>query len=384
MLLRAKPYRIFFYLGCFFGLFFIFWTLYAFTGWGRYPGPSHAVGANSLLLGAFAAGLLWFRLQPLRKSPSVSFWLATVLALLYLSEFATIFVRAISWTYVLMALKFLLLLVLLQRQLYQARAVQPTAFVWLSFALIAQLLGAVGLLAVDLQPAPSFVYAYSYLLVIKATPMAFYIGLAALFLPAMSQLQPLLSDQQQSMPAQSSSRAVWLWLLVVGLLFSLSCEAMTSTVWQQVGLGLQLLIVVGMALSWRRCYPLAKPTLLRWFAKGSLFALLLGFLLAALLPHEKMHLLHLSFMSGYLLAALWTASYIIVHAEGRPIDLLERFWPLGLIWLLVFIAAITRATAQWVTYLWHLGYAAATLFLVFLLWGVLFLYDHQSEHRKAA
>jgi hypothetical protein len=107
----------------------------------------------------------------------------------------------------------------------------------------------------------------------------------------------------------------------------------------------------------------------------ALFSLPAAYLAMAIWPDHSFALLHLLFITGFSLLTLIVASRVILGHSGQSEKFRATLWPVLTLTALLFLAMLTRVSADWMPTirLSHYAYAAVSWAIGVIVWGVTIL-----------
>lgn len=358
-----QPFTLFFPLGVFMGIIFLgCWPVYIILKNISYPGVVHAFGTVSLFVGSFAVGFLLTavpRFTATERASQVEILILFIIS--WIEFFSLLFWQEIFAFFTF--LKLLTLLIFVAKRLFQAEVQIPASFSWVILGILS---GFTGILAYALmpfwEPLQSFIFLYRSLF-LRGFLTGLLIGIGGRLIPVLTNIGDGVTKSESSYKSHNFCSLVFF----ISLIFENTWSGLESFF-----LAIQSLAIFYEVVSIWKLYKLptkSARSIGLWFATWNL---VLGMLLAAVFYSYKIHFMHFAFVGGFAMATLAVASHVKVAHLNFNTQKLIRFWPLGLILLLVWIAAITRIAAPFSSYLNHLVYSASTLCLALLIWSLTF------------
>lgn len=107
----------------------------------------------------------------------------------------------------------------------------------------------------------------------------------------------------------------------------------------------------------------------------ALFAIPVGYLLAALMPARAIALMHVVFITGFGLLALIVATRVVLGHSGQSEKFQSALWPVKILCGLIVLAMLTRVSADWMPKVQtsHYAYAALAWIAGVLVWSAFIL-----------
>ena len=381
--MRSAPYLLFFVFGTAVGIYTLtLWPLFAFRG-STYPGLSHQQGIISLFLGSFIAGVLFTALPRFtRSSVSIYSWVQWVFWLSVIEWVGWLGNSALSAA--TMLAKFTILFMFVHYCSHRGKSKLPTtAWLYVSFlsVLIASAVNTWDTFAST--ALPTSITNLARALFAQGFLLAAVVGMGMRLLPAFAGLKVLRPNESACSPAAPSSPPYLYWhrffaaVFLAGIFVEALFSVRAGMILVAVALGCEM-------IGFWRIYQ--KPD---GHVRGralwlSAWMLLLGAIAMAALPSWKIHLVHWPLIAGVVGITLVIGAQVLTAHEGLKADYMVRFNPLGWIWLLVVMTALTRTIAPLLTYESHLGYAGLTLAIALIWWLIAFPWQAlKKRYRKA-
>ncbi len=333
------------------------WPVYSFLGLIEYPGAYHSLGVTSLFIGSFALGFLLTALPRFTGSESAKTGDLLFLFCISLFELILLLSHNLHSAYLVVALKFLYFISFAAKRLWRSTLPLPASFVWIGFALLGVITGALSLfLEIDGYAL------FSRVLIQRGLLTGLFVGVGG-------RLMPFLTG----MPALKEANQKPSYHLVLASLFFFGLGVETLTSFAHIGLMLQALsIFCELSFLWGLYHLPSKESraVALWISSWLLF---LGPFISSLWPAWTIHFMHLTFLGCFAAGTIAVASHVSVSHRGLDRRLLITKRPLGFIFLLLVLASITRVLAPTADYLSHLGYAGILAIVALLTWTWYFL-----------
>jgi uncharacterized protein involved in response to NO len=368
--LAAEPFRLFFLSGVVWSVIgVLLWPLF-YGGWlGFFPNFAHARLMIEAFGGAFVVGFLGTAGPRMASAPKLTVVELVVLFGLHQAGAMCHLRQQQAWGDRLFALLLVSLLLMLVIRVVRFRKEMPPPQMLLALTgLGCGIAGAVMWGFPALAAATPERYRLAGLLLYQGLLLPPVLGIGSFLFPRM--LGGAFGEPESTVEArQKAWRAVAAAALLV---VSFWVEAYASAL---AGCLLRLVVSVvylGMEVRWRkRTDEAARGTL----AKGLLWALgagLLGLLMAAVFPVQRVSVEHLLYVSGFGLLMLVVGSRVLFGHSGELEGFDRRSWTARTLIFLVVLAAATRATTGFVPHLTvtHHVYASLTWAAAGVLWLV--------------
>ena len=378
------PYHLFFRYGWLMGLLFLLvWPLHIAEVLETYPGFFHAHGIISLFLGSFIVGFLLTALPRFTGSAAAGpVWIRTQFTMAVI-ELALLLSGEYGHAAMITSLRFLTLAMFAVSRIRKAQIPPPPSFAWVGLGLVSVIIGAFGSSLAEWGVGNDSWFPFYKALFQRAFPIALFIGVGGRLVPILSGVRDNAVLQITLKPSKSY-RALFAPHAALALLFlvGLYLETVASGRFEQTGLVFQALsLFAELAFFWD-LYKMPEKHARAFGVWASAWSIFLGIAAAAVYPAYKVHLLHLTFAIGLFGGTLVIASHVIVSHERKPQLLLAKFFPLGLVWSLVLLAGLTRATAPIASYSRHLSYAALSGGIALGLWAWMY-FKTQKQNSEA-
>lgn len=341
----AEPFPAFFALGWLMGFLFLgIWPAFGLFHLVSYPGALHAQGIISLFVGSFAIGFLLTSLPRFTGSYSASILDVGILFLLSFTEIYFLVSGNGPFASLTMSFKFLYVFYFGFSRARNKTLVPPPSFIWIIFALTSVVLGGVGIFE------GTFVTLFKAF-VFRGFVTSLFLGVGGRLMPFLTGM-PFINTQNE----KTSNHFLAAVIYFSGFFFG------------KWGYFLQALaLIFEVAYLWGLYHKPGSGTRAKVLWVSS-WLLVLGPVLSFIWPQHALHLMHLTYIGCFAAGTLTVASHVIVSHMGLDKKILTQFWPLGVVWSLVILAALTRATAHMANYLSHLSYAAILVMGALLLW----------------
>jgi uncharacterized protein involved in response to NO len=350
--------------------FFTFWPLFVFWQIGLNPLILHQHGAVNLVIGSFAIGFLLTALPRFTGTSKASRLDVAVLGIATVLEFVGLLMNFPGFAALIAALKFSYLIQFaIRRVQHAAQGMMPNKL-WILLALTAVVIGNGGMAMVAHWPL--LPHAEQWMSISKTLYSRGF--LSGIFIGIGGRLVPMLTGVKTA-PLKTNRIFHPLHPWLAGLFFA----ALLLEIWQlRVALILQLIAVaIEIIYLWRLWqFPIrGSRAKALWVAS---WLMVLEAIAVVCYPEYQIDLFHITFIGVFLAGTFTVSSHVLVMHDGLDQRLLNRFWPLGLVTVGLFLAMATRVLAKTGSYWRHLGYAGATVSLVLLLWGFYFIYLRPS------
>lgn len=375
--LREQPFRLFFPLGALVAVAGVVpWLLFWLGLESRWLGAEHALVQLQGFLPCLAAGFL-FTMLPRRTGTAaagpVPFWLAAVgFPLAAAAGLRDVWLVA-HGAYALGLLALVGYALAAQWRPEGRRT--PDAFVLVAAGLLQGLVGALLLIAHELEWLGRKPQLVGRLLVEEGVFLSLLLGLGAFLVPLFTgHAAPPDSASTTNSRLRRLGHASFALLLVLSFLVQVGVgDAVSPERGTRAGYALRFALVLLHALFvvkiWRRPVKAGTARRLVWIAY-LLMPLALG--CVALWPEQRVGFRHLLLAGSFSLAALSVAAHVSFGHLGRP-DLRDgRSWWLRAAGFLVLLAAVTRVSADFLpkSFVAHLGSASALWLLGLACWAV--------------
>jgi hypothetical protein len=241
----------------------------------------------------------------------------------------------------------------------------PSSFVWVGFGILSALFSGVGILAYGQLPIFTA-------LLLKGLVTSLLMGIGGQLIPrftgVISDQVVILSTTESKDILQQRKNVMKANLLFATLFFVGLCTESLMPSHATVGAWLQALsLLLPILILWKlyRLPVKGARSVAVWISS---WALPLGFILSALKPELKIHLMHITYIGSFSACTLAVGSHVSVSHRGLNQKLLKTVWPLGVIIGLIWVAALTRVSVPFVHGLRHLAYASMTAIIGIIIW----------------
>jgi uncharacterized protein involved in response to NO len=230
----------------------------------------------------------------------------------------------------------------------------PVVFLFILFGLFCGVLGMI-LLITNLSPI------LGRLLFLQGFILSFILGIGSRMVPA------LLGHEQTNFKFNT--------IITAGVIFFLSfvIESFYSVF---LGTSLRNIIFLLVAFKIWKIHKLpVRRGFQAWGIWLSAWSMLIGALAASFFPSERIHLLHMLFVSGIGMLTLMIATRVSLSHGKHDMNLEMKSKHLVATVSLIILAGLTRSTAGFMPKLYehHLAYAALVWIMGLLVWGWVFL-----------
>jgi len=377
LIAAGEPFRLLFPLGAAIGIFgVLLWPLFVWNVTSFYPGQIHARIMIEGFLTSFVIGFLGTALprlldvSRLKLFESVGF-AAALVAVTWLHV-----VGKMLWGDFVFLLTLVGLVVVLGTRFAKRRDLPPPSFVLVALGLGCALAGAALLVVsqVALSSLPVWALATGRLLLFQGFILLPIMGIGAFLLPRFFD-----RPSRQSFPESLSIPPGW----KKEALFALSCgvvvvvsfflEAAGEIRW---GMALR---AGGVLVYFLREVPFHRVNRgsgsLALGLRIALVSLPVGYGLTAVWPERMFSFLHLVFITGFGLLTFIVASRVVLGHSGQSRFFTAKLLSIRLLTVLLFLAMLTRVTADWFPTLRmsHYAYAAVAWIAGVLIWSAAFL-----------
>jgi hypothetical protein len=230
----------------------------------------------------------------------------------------------------------------------------PEVFIFIAFGL---LIGIVGVILLVTGWSPEL----GRLFFLQGYILSFVLGIGSRLIPA------LTGNRPKNFKLRS--------IILMGILLILSygLETFQSAL---IGTSMRNLLILYIAFTaWNIHHLPMRRGFQSWGIWISCWSIIIGSLGASFFPADRIHLLHLLFVSGLSLLTLMIATRVIVshgnHNMGFEMNSRYLQFSIGLI----IFAALTRSSAGFLPRLYetHLTYAAFVWIVGLIVWGIFFI-----------
>jgi uncharacterized protein involved in response to NO len=373
LIAAGEPYRLLFAVGTLIGIAgVLMWPLYVWHFTETYPGHLHARVMIEGFLTAFVMGFLGTALPRLLGVPKLV--LGETLAL----TVAVIGVTLLHLTgqtlegdqlFVLLLLGFTASLGL--RGLLFRQDVPPPAFVLVLIGMICAVFGAATQVVAHLSPSalPGWMPYFGRLLLYQGYLVFPIMGIGAFLLPRFFGM-----PSGQNFPESLSLPPGW----IPKAAFALACGAVVMAGFVLEALGHpawgNALRAVGIGVYFVREIPAHKLSVGGSLAFGLRLALLaipLAYLLMAIWPQHRFAFIHILLITGFSLITFIVASRVVYGHSGQTEKFRAGIWAVRILVSGIFVAMLTRVTADWMpdSRMTHYAYAAIIWVAAVACWG---------------
>ncbi len=376
------PYRIFFSVGLLLGIASIgIWTFFALgtESLGFYPGFHHIFGVVSLFLGSFIVGFLLTALPRFTATNPANTNLVYAISFVCLAEILALIKNSEPTALFLCSLKFLILQAFAVSKIRNAKFNPPPSFLWIGAGLLSVVLGSAGKGLAEIEVIQNQTLAeFCHLAFTRGYILSLFMGVGSLLIPILSGVrlaQPLQiqsSDATKKRTGEKLIHGILAALFFAGLLLEASYQSALAL---EIGLFLQFFVVATeVIVIWKMYRPPEDSSRGRALSISS-WAMVVGFALAVVFPHQRIHLLHIVYILGFLGGTLAIGAHVLVNHEAMDQSLLKQKWPLGIVTLVVILATALRILAPFleIYYLSLIGAASTLLIFALSLWGGYFV-----------
>ena len=367
--LAAEPFRLFFFSGALWSIIGVaLWPLFYAGQLGFYPGITHARLMIECFGGAFVVGFLGTAGPRMATAPKLT---PAELLLLFALHTATgvchlkLMIREADLCFIMMLC--LLLACLAGRVIFYRKDAPPPQMLLALTGLLSGIAGAVMMRHPDTIAAPSQ-YRLAGLLLYQGLLLPPVLGIGSFIFPRI--LGGNFGEPATAAEARRKLvRALIAAALIIGSFFIETSGAVIMAYLVRAGTAIVWLL---MEVRWRR-NPGEPPR--GSLAHGLHWALgtgLIGLAAAGLTYDRHVAMEHLLYIGGFGLLILVVASRVLFGHSGELAGFARRSWPARVLIALAFIAATTRASADfWPSItISHHKYAAWSWGLAALLWLV--------------
>jgi len=341
-----------------------FWILFQGDFIPYFPKQAHAHVMFFSFLLSFICGFLMTALPKMTQTLTTQSW--ELVTILFLNS-SVLIASSLNIFSILIWIEFAQILFLtfyLARRLLFSKALPFEGFLFIPFALFNFILG---LLLHDGSAATSSTL---FLFSGQAFILNFICGLGSRLIPAISRIQQAISADEKS--KKQNYRVFFLFALILNSTFILEHSGFES-----FAFGLRGILLIYFAFSHFKIHH--KPMTWSFNAIGlkvAILFLIAGYFGAALLPQQKIALLHLSYLGGFALITIMVATRICLAHNGMGLHLETSKTALFPPLFFIFLSALLRALS--LNHLKSIFLPLASFSFIFgiLLWYILL------AHRK--
>lgn len=388
LIAAGEPYRLLFPIGTVIGIVgVLMWPIYVWNVSKAYPGMTHPRVMIEGFVTAFIIGFLGTALPRLLGVPRLTLGETITFALMVSVAAVLNYSGQIFWGESLFCLTLLALVGALGfRALKWRQDVPPPAFVLVLLGLACGFFGGLIqlLTTVTSGEIPVWLRQLGPLLVYQAYLVFPIMGIGAFLLPRFFGM-----PSQQDFPESLRLPPGWLPKAA----FALACGAVVMAGFVLEAFGNpasgNALRAVGIAVYFFREIPAHKVRVSGSLAFGLRLALLsipLAYALMAIWPGQRFALIHILMITGFSLITFIVASRVIYGHSGQTEKFRAGIWPVRILVAGIFLAMLTRVTAEWMPdiRMTHYGYAALAWIAAVLVWSGTVLRGVVRSHESDA
>jgi len=376
--LRRDPFRLCFPVGIALALHAsVLWILYIFSGVGAYPGQAHARLFVGGFLYYFILGFLLTAVPRFTQTPIAS---TAEIVLLAVQIVTTLTSMALGhelavWTSLLSG--WLLLVVFAVRRFLRRGQNPPATFLFVGLGLLLGLIGYASIVVFHAVPGMSAVWLVAgKTCVYDAMVLSLILGVGGRLVPGIlgfDQVVPMQLSVSTATPPFLRTIPMPLVLLVAAFGLSIALEVLGLVL---ISYAVRASVITVVAAQFWQIH--RAPERRTWFTlmiRWSCWMIVLGSWTMVATASEPIAAKHLLYIGGYLLLTLLVGGRVTMSHSGKGSSAEVQRHPYLTIGLFLLLAAFTRASANmWpAVYDSHLGYAAACLFIVIVIWAVSFI-----------
>ncbi len=373
----GEPFRLLFPLGTVIGVYGVMmWPLFVWCEGFGYPGVPHARIMIEGFLGCFVAGFLGTALPRLLGVPRVSLAETLACGAALVSAVCLHAGGLTMWGDLVFFCTMLSLVLALGARALIREDTPPPAFVLVAMGLLSAMAGSFGLAVSQATPAliPPWLTSFARLLLNQGFLLLPAMGVGAFLLPRFFGL-----PNRQSFPESIVLPPGWIrragFAALCGVVV-LASFAMEVAGFASEGLGVR---VAAFVVYFFREVPIHRAGWgggsLAFGLRIALFAIPVGFVLAALVPVRAIALMHFVFITGFGLLALIVATRVVLGHSGQSEKFQSALWPVKILCGLIVLAMLTRVSADWMpkVQMSHYAYAALAWIAGVLVWTAFIL-----------
>lgn len=335
-----EPFRIFFPAGALLGLIGVsLWVLYYLGAGVPYPNVAHARLMIEGMMASFIFGFLGTAGPRLTSAPHFS-----------LAEIAIVFTFDLlaagahtGGAHWLGDICFLLCLFLFARMLLrrfrQRKDNPPPNFILVALGILSGIVGA-ALVAYSEEAQYSRAYQAGSALLNECFVLLPILGVAPFFIGRLLDLPSSDLPESRSFPQEWKRQAAFNLLIGIALVASFFLESSgpsQSAGWLRVA---AIAVYLTLRMPWR------GRTFLADYLRAALLFILAGFTMIALWPNYRVGSLHTVFITGFNLIVLTVATRVVLGHSGNLDRLKTRLWFFIAMSALLFLAMVSRVTAD--------------------------------------
>jgi uncharacterized protein involved in response to NO len=349
--LCQEPFRIFFPAGALLGLTGVsLWVLYYCGAGVPYPNVAHARLMIEGMMASFIFGFLGTAGPRLTSTPHFSVGEVGTLFTLDLLAAGLHVAEAHRFADSCFLVCLLVFAAILLKRFRRREDNPPPNFVLVVLGLISGIAGA-ALVAWSGEAQYSFAYQFGIALLNQCFVLLPVLGVAPFFIGKLLDLPSSNLPESRAFPAAWKRRAAlnaFIGLIVIGTFLLESLSPNQAAAWIRAG---AIAVYLLLRMPWR------GRTFLADYLRISLLFILAGFTAIALWPGYRIGELHIIFITGFNLIVFTVATRVVFGHSGQIERLKGRLWFFIVMSGLLFLAMISRVTAD-------LAPAARTIHLV--------------------
>lgn len=371
--LPEEPYRLFFPLGVMVSLLGVsLWPLLYGEWLTFYPGVAHARMMMGGFVGAFSLGFLGTALPRMMGGPHLRVWeLILILALYLLAVAAYANGKIVVGDAGMLSVLVFFFLTMLLRLVFKREDIPPPGFILVGLGWLGAMSGLVIFL---LEGETQFVvtgprHRMAELLLYQGFILLPILGIGGFLFPRFIGLKTLQMFKESKTPPPGWNLKA-LQALGVGICILISFW-IESYGWLLVAGGMRFAVVVWYL--WRDVLIFRKSAKKGTLAFGLRFGLILivtAFVLTPFYPSQRIGMDHVIFISGFGIIAVTVASRVTLGHSGHSNKFNKRQWVMLVVIWSIFIAMMSRVTAEFVPKIRvsHLNYASLGWAIALLVW----------------
>lgn len=376
-----EPFRIFFPLGALSALIGVgYWPLKVFgIAFIDTPSQVHSYLQIQGFMFAFITGFIATALPRLTETKTVTLGELSLLVVNFLTTVCLILTKNFDKAAVSYLTNLLILIFILANRFRLRKRNPPPSFVFLPFAFISAVFGALCLIEFywDILGLSLYCYDIGVALSFQGFILFLVIGVGGFLIRSILGWAPPLPVGPSDALAYGSARKLAIFLHILAgaaILAGFFIEAFWS---RGVGLGLRAFVISAECMGLIKIH--RKPISGKLSAKIlqiALWFLVIGYGLATLLPPQySLAVLHLIFVGGFSATTLAVATRVVLSHCGYSSLLRSGWMPFSVALLLILCAALVRFSADFFPKYFdhHLAYAAFLWLLGLIVWSVFVL-----------
>jgi len=374
-LTAGEPFRLLFLIGLFLGVVGVsLWPLHVWGVLEGYPAIPHQRVMIEGFLSAFVIGFLGTAMPRLLEVPPMRLGQTFGFAgLLLLASGLHLAGRTMAGDGVFLLMMLCLLAWLIGRFRLR-RDLPPPQFAMVGMGMASSLIGAGVFLAGAWMPLPVWLYGLGPAFLYQSYLLLPILGIGVVLLPRFMGWSTEGETPDSPSPNPQWTRRAWTAVFWGGLILA-------SFVLEAIGIGGPLgaaaailrAVVIGLYIL-RELHGRSIPpgTLPRSF-RFAFWTIWLGYLLIACWPQWRTAWLHVVFITGFNILTFVVATRVIFGHGGRSDRFRARLWPVILMSVCLWIAAISRIGGEWLPpagRMLHFAYAALFWIIGTAIWAV--------------